>query len=115
MPSLGLTPHRQNCISIRKAHLIQTKPTVDRSAHHDHQQTTKMGRPYLDENGSICQDKMEMMEHVEYDKQIMCKVLQQKNPLHFMQFLNSLCFDRVNFLVMFQHNFEYNIKVFLYK
>lgn len=42
--------------------------------HHDHQQTTKMGRPYLDENGSICQDKMEMMEHVEYDKQIMCKV-----------------------------------------
>lgn len=34
----------------------------------------KMGHPYLDEYGNICQDKMEMMQHVEYEKQIMCKV-----------------------------------------
>lgn len=36
--------------------------------------TPKMGHPYLDEFGNICQDKMEMMQHVEYEKQIMCKV-----------------------------------------
>ena len=34
----------------------------------------KIGPPYLDEEGNICQDKMEMMQHVEYEKQIVCKV-----------------------------------------
>ena len=34
----------------------------------------EMGHPYLDEFGNICQDKMETMQHVEYDKQIVCKV-----------------------------------------
>ena len=34
----------------------------------------KKGHPYLDEEGNICQDKMEVMEHVEYDTQIHCQV-----------------------------------------
>ena len=32
------------------------------------------GHPYLDEEGNICQDKMEVMQHVEYDTQIRCEV-----------------------------------------
>ena len=39
--------------------------------------TPKMGHPYLDEFGNICQDKMEMMQHVEYEKQIMCKAREE--------------------------------------
>ena len=37
-------------------------------------QSNKEGHPYLDEEGNICQDKMEMMQHVEYDTQIRCEV-----------------------------------------
>lgn len=54
--------------------LVAGRASADSGAHHDSQQTKKMGRPYLDEFGNICQDKMEMMEHVEYENQIMCKV-----------------------------------------
>lgn len=39
----------------------------------------KLSPPYLDEFGNICQDKMEMMQHVEYDKQIVCKVKMKKH------------------------------------
>ena len=37
-------------------------------------QNNKEGYPYLDEEGNICQDKMEVMQHVEYDTQIHCQV-----------------------------------------
>ena len=37
-------------------------------------QSRKAGHPYLDEEGNICQDKMEVMQHVEYDTQIHCEV-----------------------------------------
>ena len=36
--------------------------------------SNKEGHPYLDEEGNICQDKMEVMQHVEYDTQIHCEV-----------------------------------------
>ena len=37
-------------------------------------QSNREGHPYLDEEGNICQDKMEVMQHVEYDTQIHCEV-----------------------------------------
>ena len=37
-------------------------------------QSRKAGHPYLDEEGNICQDKMEVMQHIEYDTQIHCEV-----------------------------------------
>ena len=36
--------------------------------------SNKEGHPYLDEEGNICQDKMEVMQHIEYDTQIHCEV-----------------------------------------
>ena len=55
--------------------LVATQSLDDAAAPTDTQKsnTPKMGHPYLDEFGNICQDKMEMMQHVEYEKQIMCK------------------------------------------
>ena len=38
------------------------------------QNNKKASYPYLDEEGNICQDKMEVMQHVEYDTQIHCQV-----------------------------------------
>ena len=32
------------------------------------------GQPFVAEDGRICQDKMEMMEDLEYDHEIRCKV-----------------------------------------
>ena len=58
---------------------------VRESRHHDIDNSKTHGRltelndekeqPYLDEEGNICQDKIEVMEHVEYDTQIHCKVI----------------------------------------
>ena len=52
-----------------------------------HQKGKRSSQPYLDEEGNICQDKMEMMQHVEYDTQIHCKVIPicqyvEQNPLN---------------------------------
>jgi len=54
--------------------LVTLAAFADAASETSNKQSAKMGHPYLDELGNICQDKMEMMQHVEYDKQIMCKV-----------------------------------------
>ena len=79
--------------------LVATQGLDDAAAPTDTQKsnTPKMGHPYLDEFGNICQDKMEMMQHVEYEKQIMCKAREEMHGIFFKlekdcSFMASLIF-----------------------
>ena len=69
------------------------------------QKDKRSSQPYLDEEGNICQDKMEMMQHVEYDTQIHCKVIPicqyvEQNHLNMKMTRNGV--DICNFIFMIQ-------------
>ena len=67
----------QNDISSRIGRVSpngEIKPSETLKMPINSKQNNKKGHPYLDEEGNICQDKMEVMQHVEYDTQIRCEV-----------------------------------------
>ena len=64
----------QNDISNRIGRVSLTREIDENDLHSAPKQSRKAGHPYLDEEGNICQDKMEVMQHIEYDTQIHCEV-----------------------------------------
>ena len=65
----------QNDISNRIGRVSSNAEIKENDIHRAPKQSNKEGHPYLDEEGNICQDKMEVMQHVEYDTQIHCEVI----------------------------------------
>ena len=64
----------QNDISNNIGRVSSSEEIKENDMDSARKQRSKEGHPYLDEEGNICQDKMEVMQHVEYDTQIHCEV-----------------------------------------